>query len=150
VLIVKFLLLLLVANGMPVLARKLLQDRFSRPLDGGLAFIDGQPLFGSSKTLRGVLLSVGVTPVAAAALGLPWQAGALTGVLAMAGDLFSSFIKRRLKLPPSSRATGLDQIPESLFPALACQCLLGFSVTDIVVIVVAFSIGNILFDKVGR
>ena len=58
----------------------------------------------------------------------------------MAGDLFSSFIKRRMKLPSSSKATGLDQIPESLFPALACQSRLGFSSTDILIIVALFFI----------
>ncbi len=42
----------------------------------------------------------------------------------MAGDLLSSFLKRRLALAPSSRATGIDQIPESLFPLLACRSAL--------------------------
>ena len=34
----------------------------------------------------------------------------------MAGDLFSSFVKRRLRLASSSMAIGLDHIPESSFP----------------------------------
>jgi hypothetical protein len=39
------------------------------------------------------------------------------------GAPLSSFIKRRLALVPSSQAIGLDQIPESLFPLLACRQL---------------------------
>lgn len=141
-LIIKFLLLVGLANATPVLARQLLKQRFAWPLDGGLRFIDGQPLFGTSKTLRGIVLSILATTAGATLLGLPWQAGALTGVLAMAGDLFSSFIKRRLKLPSSSKVTGLDQLPESLFPALGCHSLLGFSVTDILLIVVLFFVSD--------
>ena len=38
--------------------------------------------------------------------------GLLVAATAMAGDLLSSFLKRRLALAPSSQAIGLDQIPE--------------------------------------
>src|SRR5271169_2370853 len=41
--------------------------------------------------------------------GLGWVIGFLVGSLAMAGDLASSFLKHRMALPPSSRASGLDQ-----------------------------------------
>lgn len=142
VLIVKLLLLVGLANATPVLASKVFKHRFAWPLDGGLHFFDGQPLLGPSKTVRGVLLSVAMTAPGGALLGLGWEVGALTGAMAMAGDLFSSFIKRRMKLPSSSKATGLDQIPESLFPALACQSRLGFSSTDILIIVALFFISE--------
>jgi CDP-2,3-bis-(O-geranylgeranyl)-sn-glycerol synthase len=56
------------------------------------------------------------TSACAPIIGLEWNIGAVVGSAAMAGDLFSSFVKRRVHLPASSRATGLDQIPESLFP----------------------------------
>jgi CDP-2,3-bis-(O-geranylgeranyl)-sn-glycerol synthase len=64
----------------------------------------------------------------------------------MLGDLVSSFIKRRLGMPASSRATGLDQIPESLLPALACSPMLGLSFVDICVVVAAFFIGEIVLS----
>src|SRR6478736_778738 len=51
---------------------------------------------------------------------------------AMAGDLFSSFVKRRLHLASSSMAIGLDHIPESLFPLLASRWLLPLNILDIV------------------
>ena len=63
--ILQLLFLLMVANGTPVIAKKLLGSRCSYPLDGGVGFIDGRPLFGTSKTIRGILLAI-VTTVAAA------------------------------------------------------------------------------------
>jgi hypothetical protein len=38
-------------------------------------------------------------------------------MMAMAGDLLSS-LSKRLGMEPSTMALGLDQIPESVFPAL--------------------------------
>jgi hypothetical protein len=73
-------------------------------------------------------------------IGLEWKIGLMAATMAMVGDLFSSFLKRRLKIPPSNRATGLDQIPESLFPALACRSILGLTVLDITSVVVIFSL----------
>jgi hypothetical protein len=75
-------------------------------------------LFGPSKTLRGLVVSVVATTLSAPALGLAWTTGLLAGAAAMAGDLGSSFIKRRMGLPSSSRALGLDQVPEALLPEL--------------------------------
>lgn len=45
--------LLALANGAPVIAKKLVGDWLSAPLDGGTRFVDGEPLFGRSKTIRG-------------------------------------------------------------------------------------------------
>jgi CDP-2,3-bis-(O-geranylgeranyl)-sn-glycerol synthase len=146
-LILELLILLAVANGTPVFAKKLLGDRFAQPLDGGSLFADGRPLFGPSKTVRGLLLSILATAAAAALLGLGWQVGAIVGAVAMAGDLASSFVKRRLALPPSSRATGLDQIPESLFPLLAASALLPLGALDIVVATLAFFLGEIVLSR---
>jgi len=80
-------------------------------------------------------------------LGLHWAIGAVAGGAAMAGDLFSSFVKRRLNLAPSSRATGLDQIPESLFPLLACRGGLSLSVLDILICVAIFFVGEIMLSE---
>jgi CDP-diglyceride synthetase len=119
--ILQLLVLLTLANGTPVMAKNILGNRFSYPLDGNLRFVDGRPLFGHSKTIRGVVLAVLVTAAGAPVVGLEWDIGVLIGGLAMAGDLASSFLKRRLDMPLSSRASGLDQLPESLFPLLACR-----------------------------
>lgn len=124
----------------------MLAERFAWPLDGGVRYFDGWPLFGSSKTVRGVVLSILVTAAGGALLGLGWSVGAIIGTLSMAGDLFSSFLKRRMKLPPSSRATGLDQVPESLLPLLACQGMLELTLTEVVSVVVIFFIGDVVFS----
>ena len=146
-LIAKLLILLVLANGTPMLVGKALRSRWSLPLDGGIEFIDGRPLFGRSKTIRGVVVAVLATTGGAAALGLGWQIGALFGALAMAGDLFSSFVKRRLGLRPSSPALGLDQIPELLFPLLGCRNLLSLTVAEIGVVVALFFVGEVLLSR---
>jgi CDP-2,3-bis-(O-geranylgeranyl)-sn-glycerol synthase len=145
-LILELLVLLVLANGTPVIARNSFAKRLAWPLDGGIKIFDGQPLFGSSKTVRGLVLAVLVTGAGGALMGLGWQAGLVIGSLSMAGDLFSSFFKRRMKLPPSSRALGLDQVPESLFPLLACQGMLELTVTEIVTVVVIFFAGDVILS----
>jgi len=64
----------------------------------------------------------------------------------MAGDLFASFLKRRMQLPAGSRATGLDQVPESLLPLLACRSALSLTALDITVVVVAFFLGEVFLS----
>jgi hypothetical protein len=148
-LILQLVVLLAVANGTPVIVNKLLGRRWSFPLDGGASFVDGQPVLGASKTLRGILFAVLVTAASAPLLlGLEWKVGVAIGGGAMAGDLFSSFLKRRMRLPASSRAIGLDQVPESLFPLLACRSALSLTISDIAVIVISFFISEILISRV--
>jgi CDP-2,3-bis-(O-geranylgeranyl)-sn-glycerol synthase len=146
-LIGRLVVLLAMANGAPVLAKKLMGNRFAAPLDGGIRFMDGRPLFGSSKTIRGIVLSVVTTSLAAPLAGLDWKLGALTATGAMAGDLFSSFVKRRLGLPPSSMAIGLDQIPESLIPLILCRLQLPVTAFDIAVGVTLFFIGELILSR---
>lgn len=118
VLILKLLIVITLANATPVILKRVMGHRFAWPFDGGLRFFDAQPLLGPSKTVRGVLGAILVAALAGIATGLGWEIGVLVGSMAMLGDLFSSFCKRRLKLPSSSKATGLDQVPESLFPSV--------------------------------
>jgi CDP-2,3-bis-(O-geranylgeranyl)-sn-glycerol synthase len=146
--IAQLLILLMLANGTPVIAKKIFSNQYSYPLDGNLKFVDGRPLFGRSKTIRGVVLAILVTTASAPLIGLSWKIGFAVGGLAMAGDLVSSFSKRRLNLPSSSRASGLDQIPESLFPLLGCQTPLSLSVADIAVCAVIFFIGEVPLSRV--
>ena len=146
-LILKFLLLLAIANGTPVVAKRLLGRFLRYPLDAGMTFIDGRAILGSSKTIRGILVSVIATSVCAPLLGFAWTTGLLISLAAMAGDLFSSFIKRRIGYPPSSKALGLDQIPEALLPTLACKSILALTFADVILIVALFSVGNLLASR---
>jgi CDP-2,3-bis-(O-geranylgeranyl)-sn-glycerol synthase len=97
-------------------------------------------IFGSSKTIRGVVASILVTIILAPLAGATWQIGTLVAISANAGDLFSSFCKRRMGLPPSAMVIGLDQIPESLFPSLACKLALPLTIFDIATVTAAFSL----------
>lgn len=148
VLDLKLLLLLFVANGAPVVAKDVLKHRFQAPLDGGSKLIDGEPVLGHSKTIRGIVCSLLATTIVAPLLGLPWVIGFVVSGAAMLGDVLSSFIKRRLKLSASSQAVGIDQLPESLLPLLACVPLLALSLADIAIVVCAFVICEIVFSKV--
>jgi CDP-2,3-bis-(O-geranylgeranyl)-sn-glycerol synthase len=145
--ILQLLILLTLANGGPVMAKLVFASHLARPLDGNLVLADGRPLLGSSKTIRGVMVAVLVTTACAPLLGLEFKIGAMVGMTAMAGDLFSSFLKRRLGLVPSSRATGLDQIPESLLPVLACSQALSLTAVDVAVTVAAFFVGELLLSR---
>ena len=146
-LVLTLLALLGAANGAPVLATRVLGARWSWPLDGGLRFFDGRPLFGTSKTWRGIVSSVVVTAAIAPVLGISAGIGALFAAAAMLGDLFSSFVKRRLSKASSSQALGLDQVPESLLPLLVCWNVLGLTLADAAVTLALFFVGELLLSR---
>lgn len=145
--ILEVLILIALANGAPVFAKKIFGARWSMPLDGGAILPDGQPLFGRSKTIRGIVLGVLLAAVGAMVLEIdPWL-GVLAGAAAMAGDLLSSFTKRRLRLMPSSQALGIDQIPESLFPFLVCREAMSLSWPDIAIGVAVFFVSELVVSR---
>jgi hypothetical protein len=141
------LILIGLANAAPVLGKRFISERLRVPLDGGLNFFDREPLLGPSKTLLGVLLSLAVTTLASPTLGISWPFGLLIAAAAMIGDLFSSFVKRRLKRPASSKARGLDQIPESLFPLLAYGWFRVLSASDMLIVLFLFFVGEFVISK---
>jgi len=145
--LLKILLLSALANGTPLVAKKIFGSHFSRPLDGGMTLADGRALFGPSKTVRGVLASILVTTACAPLIGVDASVGAIAAVAAMAGDLFSSFVKRRLNFPPSSQAVGLDQVPESLFPMLACCHALSLTMLDVMLGVAIFFACELMLSR---
>jgi CDP-diglyceride synthetase len=147
-LLLRLLLLLGVANGMPVLARRVLKDRFAAPLDGGLKFVDGRALFGASKTIRGILVSIAFTAIAGLCLGFDLGVAAALAALSMLGDLLSSFTKRRLGLEPHAQAFGLDQIPEALLPLLVLKSSLELDWSDVAFVVLAFVVLGVLLSRV--
>ncbi|WP_279244529.1 CDP-archaeol synthase [Candidatus Litorirhabdus singularis] len=134
----KLLLLICAANIAPVIAHKVMSNRFNRPVDGGLVLGDGFPLFGSSKTWRGLVAALMLSAAAALLLGLPLLAGLALGAGSMCGDLLSSFIKRRLGRASSTQFLGLDQIPEALLPLLVGLVWFDYSWLAMALIVAAF------------
>lgn len=146
-LVAQLLLLLTLANGVPVIAKRVLGNVLEHPLDGGITLADSQPLFGRSKTIRGVVLSLIVTIFGAPWIGLDRSVGLLVSAAAMIGDLMSSFTKRRMKLAPGSMTLGLDQIPESLLPAIACRWVLHLTVLDIILVTALFFVGELVASR---
>src|SRR5215472_14738167 len=80
VIILQLLILLTLANGTPLVAKKLFGERYSHPLDGNVTFADGRPLFGPSKTIRGIVLAGLATTAAASVIGLRRETGLLVGL----------------------------------------------------------------------
>jgi CDP-2,3-bis-(O-geranylgeranyl)-sn-glycerol synthase len=142
----KALILLIAANGAPVIAGKTAGARFACPVDSGLLLRDRRPLFGHAKTWRGLAAAVATTAAVAPLLGLPAATGAWYGLLAMAGDLLASFIKRRLGYTVSSRARMLDILPEALLPLLVFKSALGLGVLDIFAAAGSFFLLEALFS----
>ncbi|WP_375170991.1 CDP-archaeol synthase [Marinobacter sp.] len=136
--------MLVLANGMPVVAARLLKRRWRTPVDGGRLWSDGRPVLGPSKTWRGLVMGALSCALFSAAIGLGLVFGLLFGVLALWGDLLSSFYKRRLGMPSSARAVGLDQVPESALPMVLAVFWLPISWWGAALVVVLFTLANIL------
>ncbi|HHO58810.1 MAG TPA: CDP-archaeol synthase, partial [Thiotrichales bacterium] len=131
----QLLLLIIIANGAPILIRDLFLDCCHVAVDFGRKLPDGQPLFGASKTWRGIVAALLITTVVSVVLGYPAKTGLMIAAFAVLGDLSSSFIKRRLAMKPSSMAPLLDQVPESLFPALMVREVFHLDISSVMLLV---------------
>jgi len=78
-------------------------------LDRGRNWIDGKPLFGDHKTIRGTISGLAAGFLVGLAQNLPVQ-GALLSIGAIGGDLVVSFAKRRMDLKPGALLPIFDQM----------------------------------------
>lgn len=138
--------MLVLANGAPVVAARLLGRHWSAAVDGGRCWRDGRPLLGSSKTWRGVVSGTLACGLFAVVTGMEVLFGLIFGLLGLIGDMVSSFIKRRAGMESSARAIGLDQIPEALLPMLLAWVWLDVSGFVVAGVVVLFTLSNILLS----
>jgi len=145
---IELLLLIVTANGVPILLDDLLGRRWDWPLDGGLRFADGRRLLGRSATVRGLVGAVAVTTCVALLLEFPVRTGVLIGLFAMVGDALSCFVKRRLGLKPGERAIGLDQVPESLLPLLAVMGGGRLGWWEVGLLVLAFTLFSLVVSRI--
>ncbi|MEW6728503.1 MAG: CDP-archaeol synthase [Pseudomonadota bacterium] len=143
----KLLLVLMAANGAPIIVAWLFGRILAPPLDGGRPFLDGRPLFGPHKTWRGLIAALLAAAALAPLLGLGAITGMLLALFSMLGDLGSSFVKRRLALAPSSRAPLLDQLPEALLPLLLLKPALGLGWLDITLTAGLFVLADIALSR---
>lgn len=98
-----------IANAVPVLFGG------GRSLDFGKYFIDGERIFGGNKTVRGFISGLAFGIIASILVELILMReliflGILVSLGSMLGDLFGSFIKRRLKIRPGSPLPLVDQL----------------------------------------
>ena len=105
---VKFIFPAYCANAIPVIVGG------GRPIDFGKSFIDGRPIFGSHKTIRGFFSGLLVGTLAGLAmtvvLGYPLFFGLVSSLGALLGDLCGAFVKRRLGIAPGGLLPVIDQI----------------------------------------
>jgi hypothetical protein len=148
VLEIKLFILILVANGSPVITAKLLGQRLAWPVDFGMR-LWRKPLLGPSKTYRGIVAAMLFTSLCAWPFGIDVRIGLLIAFVAMIGDLLASFTKRRMGIPSSGMAPGLDQIPESLLPLLAVKQMLGLDAATIFLLVLCFIFVELALSRIG-
>lgn len=138
----KLFFMLVLANGAPVVAAKIFRHRWSAPVDAGLQWFDGRPLLGRTKTWRGVFAGALCCTVFSVAVGYGAAFGLFFGVLALVGDLLSSFIKRRFGLVSSARMPWLDQVPEATLPMLMAMGCGLVNIWTVLFVVVFFTLTN--------
>jgi hypothetical protein len=149
-LVEQLVLLLVISNATPVILSLLAGRRWNWPLDGNRTFRDQRPLLGPSKTVRGVLGAILVTALLAPLLSLTTLEGAGFALLAMTGDLCSSFIKRRLGIASSHSVPFLDQLPETVLPLLVMQPLLGPDLSEMATAIALFIVLDLLLSRLTR
>jgi len=108
-----------IANAVPVIFGG------GYPLDAGKLFWDGKPIFGSNKTIRGLIAGLLLGTLAGFVLSSLYQLegfprsflfqyniflGFMVSLGALTGDLVHSFVKRRLDISPGSPLPVADQL----------------------------------------
>lgn len=136
--VIRIVFFLLLVNGLPPLIALPAKGLFAQPVDCGMNWLDGKRIFGSNKTIRGVLIGIIGGTMLFPLLGQPVQTACTAAMLAMLGDLSSSFIKRRMALPSGSEVAFLDQLFEALFPILYLASAVPFGFLKAAIILVLF------------
>ncbi|QSP96419.1 CDP-archaeol synthase [Marinobacter salinisoli] len=144
--LLELFVMLVLANGAPVVAARLFRRKWAAPIDGGRLWSDGRRMLGKSKTWRGLVAGALSCALFSWAVGLGFVFGLLFGALGLLGDLLSSFSKRRMGLDSSARAVGLDQVPECLLPMVLAVFWGLASWGGTLAIVALFTAANILFS----
>ena len=123
-----------VANAAPLLFGG------GRTLDGGRTLADGQPIFGSHKTVRGVFAGI----IAGTIIGFAESVldsrllvgGFMIAIGAVSGDLLGAFIKRRLKVEPGRAFPILDQLDFILGGLLVGYFFFPITLVSVILVIV--------------
>lgn len=105
----EFILPVYCANAIPVIVGG------GHPIDFGKNFLDGRPIFGKNKTIKGffsgLIVGTAVGLIESAFFpGVPILLGLLLSLGALLGDLAGAFLKRRLGLNPGELLPVIDQV----------------------------------------
>ncbi len=146
--IILILMLLGAANTLPIAARRIFRNRWEAPVDRGMKWVDGRPLFGPHKTWRGLLFSLAGTTILASFTPADVLNGFCLAVLSMTGDLLASFIKRRMNLKSGAKAVGLDQGIEALLPLFLLRKHLFISWQEMAIITILFTVSELIISPV--
>lgn len=138
------LLMLIAANGTPVILSWILGERYSAAIDADRSLWDGRPMFGPHKTWRGIASGTVAAGLVAALLSTGFIMGALFGALAHAGDLISSFLKRRLGRTSGASLPLVDQLPEALVPMFILRDFIGLDARSVIGTAIVFTLLDIL------
>ncbi len=133
------------------------------PIDRGKSFIDGRPILGKGKTVRGLCVGITTAIIMAVIQSLfkytfnPLLFGFLMGSGAMLGDMVKSFFKRRLNIESGKPLPLFDQL-DFIAGALAMYYIFGPYLFDnfyalgwqaIVIIVVLTPLAHLSLNVVG-
>jgi CDP-2,3-bis-(O-geranylgeranyl)-sn-glycerol synthase len=134
-----------------------------RPIDGGRTFVDGYPILGKGKTVRGLAVGILSAIIVASLQSIvkytfdPLIFGFLMGSGAMLGDMVKSFFKRRLNIQSGRPLPLLDQL-DFVAGALVMYYVFGPSVlrnfypltwTAIVIIVILTPLAHLSLNALG-
>lgn len=135
---IRALALLGAANATPVIVAQVARDGWSTPLDFGYVMPDGERLFGSHKTWRGLMFGVLAVVAVGAMFELSLSSSVGFAVTSLAADAVSSAVKRRMHLKPGTESVGLDQIGEALLPLILFSTPLSLAPAEIVGVTAIF------------
>ena len=126
-----------VANSTPVVLGG------GAPIDRGREFVDGRPLLGTNKTVKGFAYGLLFGSVAALAEAILFRnyllvlAGILASLGALLGDLFGAFLKRRLDILPGHPLPVVDQLDFILGALVLTSPLLNVTMGAVLILVIA-------------
>lgn len=143
----KIVILIISANFGPLIAKDLFKKRFTTPLDFGAKFYDGNPVLGNHKTWRGVFAAVLLASFVAVILNMSFMYGLAIAIGVMAGDILTSFIKRRFGCKAGAEIPLLDQIPEALGGLLVLNLLVPVELLTFVLAPIIFIVAYVFGSR---
>ncbi len=148
----KMIVLLLFINATPAIMMPFFSKArpFATPMDFDLRFLDGRAWLGKHKTVGGFGFGILAGGAMGYFLGFSLSLGFGAGLLAMAGDSVSSFIKRRFSFNEGTEILILDQVFEGGFPLVLFHSAHVFSPRASGAMLIIFIVAGIFGSRLHR